>query len=195
MRPRQNSTGNYPPSSVHKTSVRGHLKPFKDQMISRFVFFLAAALMTPCHASADGAPKQQFPASQCTQDEACVRSWWAEYKPAIIEEFKYWEGYAGALERRNQHAAEQAFVDAISEQRYKHRFWDIARGSNLLGVEYEEYAAVMACRSAIINLKYPLAALASNRDAEEGVQAFETDAKVCRTVAYQSEKLHARKRR
>ena len=154
-------------------------------------------MLSPCHASADRAPKQQFPASQYAQDEACVRSWWAEYKPAIIEEFKYWEGYAGALERRNQHAAEQAFVDAISKQRYKHRLWDIARGSqvDLLGVEYEEYEAVMSCWSAIINLKYPLAALASNRNAEEGVKAFETDAKVCRTVAYESENLHAQKRR
>lgn len=96
-----------------------------------------------------------------------------------------------------QREATQFFWDAISRQRYKHLFWDIAKGSqaNHLGVEYEEYDSIIACRSAIIKLKYPLADLANHGDADEGVQAFETDAKVCRTVAYQSDRWHARKRR
>jgi hypothetical protein len=119
------------------------------------------------------APQLQDPENCAENDNKCLLDWYAEYKPALIEEFLAYRELetpiAGILDSHSDLAAATLGGELIRRKLYKHNHWkfaDVVRAT-AAGIDFDELDALLSdCRAAIIELKFILVAAIGGRFAQ-----------------------------
>jgi hypothetical protein len=121
----------------------------------------------PEKPSDDATPWQGFDPAKCGEQSAdCLRSWYHEYRDAILNELEEWQSpLAFAAIKNHDHEAAESFLNtAVHNGWYVHNHWGFPKDMVAIrqaGISYDDYdALVVDCREAIIKLKFALAAVA-----------------------------------
>jgi len=139
-------------------------------------FALVAGLLSCATADAEqpAAAPQIYDPTKCEKtDKKCILDWYAEYKPAIIEEYLSYRALetpiADILRTRSDLAANALAGELIRRQLYKHNHWkfvDAARAVDA-GIDFHDIDVLLSdCRTAIIGLKFILIEASSDKMTE-----------------------------
>jgi len=124
--------------------------------------FLAAVFLsmaTAAFADEDDIPKPQHPISECrkqSDNKACLKASWQEYRAAILSELKNWQQLEGVAKRGDVMEANVALGRAMRGGWYVHNHWDpiVPEADETDVINFDDAEAIFACRTAIIDLKY-----------------------------------------
>jgi hypothetical protein len=133
-------------------------------------------------------PPQQHPPAACKQgDSDCILESASEYGAAIFAEWKEWQAFEpqalAAVQRRDGLAASRLLETAMSQNLYKHNHWAMPKLDDIIAanIDPDDWDAVIACRTAVIDLKFILIAVVSSPENIANSRAdYLQSAKQCR---------------
>lgn len=139
----------------------------------RYVLAALVVLVSSVQCAAQ-IPEQAHDPTKCSaSDVACVKAWFDEYKVGILEEL---DDYKSLEDRVATDIAAGDDMDAnrltgllMDRGWYRHNHWALADAAQLInaGIPFDDYEGLIACRTAIINMKYMIIAAAAPRDASQ----------------------------
>ncbi len=115
------------------------------------IAFLVVSLFTiRSFAGEDVIPKQMHPIEDCrasSDDKACVKSAWDEYRNAIVAEYDQWNELLPVAESGDADAANRAFAIPRQNGWYVHNHWMpiIPGGDESEVIPFDAAEAVFAC--------------------------------------------------
>jgi hypothetical protein len=127
---------------------------------------------------------QQHPISTCqplADKKECVARAWKEYSTAILLEYRSWRQFQEIAKSGDSKRAGDAVKRALDGGWYIHNHWETCDKPYVYDyIPYDSVDKIIACRAAIINIKFWLAAIASGTGADPSdATTFSHSAKNC----------------